>query len=65
MFEEYKNAVSHLNLKETLESYDDNSNSVPEELALMRYCVAMYNQEYMVKVRKMKTYLKICLIMYV
>lgn len=64
MFEEYTNAVSHLNLKETLESYDDNSNSIPEELALMRYCVAMYNQEYMVKVRKMKTDLKNCLSMY-
>ncbi|KAG1144707.1 hypothetical protein G6F37_003148 [Rhizopus arrhizus] len=47
MIEEYTKTVDSLNLQENLKSNDDNH--VSEELILMKSCVDMYDQEFMVK----------------
>lgn len=52
MFEEYANIVNQLGFAENLQEEDDTN--MPKELILLRNCVDMYEQEYMVKV---KTYL--------
>ena len=50
MIEEYTKTVDNLNLQENLKSNDDNH--VSEELILMKSCVDMYDQEFMVKVKR-------------
>lgn len=52
MFEEYANIVNQLGFAENLQEEDDTN--MPKELVLLRNCVDMYEQEFMVKV---KTYL--------
>lgn len=49
MFEEYAAIVDQLGLAETLQS-DDGEANIPKEIILLRNCVDMYDQEYMVKV---------------
>ncbi|OAD07909.1 hypothetical protein MUCCIDRAFT_104858 [Mucor lusitanicus CBS 277.49] len=48
MFEEYAAIVDQLGLAETLQS-DDGEANIPKEIILLRNCVDMYDQEYMVK----------------
>ncbi|KAG2204721.1 hypothetical protein INT46_005866 [Mucor plumbeus] len=47
MFEEYAVIVNKLGLAENLQEEDDTN--IPKELILLRNCVDMYEQEYMVK----------------
>lgn len=56
MFEEYAVIVNKLGLAENLQEEDDTN--IPKELILLRNCVDMYEQEYMVKVKAylFKTY---------
>jgi hypothetical protein len=56
MFEEYAVIVNQLGLAENLQEEDDTN--IPKELILLRNCVDMYEQEYMVKVKAylFKTY---------
>lgn len=49
MFEEYATIVDQLGLAENLENDNDDAN-IPKEIILLRNCVDMYDQEYMVKV---------------
>jgi len=48
MFEEYATIVDQLGLAENLQNNDDAN--IPKEIVLLRNCVDMYDQEYMVKV---------------
>ncbi|CAO3655386.1 unnamed protein product [Mucor fragilis] len=48
MFEEYATIVDQLGLAENLENDNDDAN-IPKEIILLRNCVDMYDQEYMVK----------------
>lgn len=48
MFEEYAQVVSELGLEEVMQQ--GNEEDIPKELNLLRNCVDMYDQEYMVKV---------------
>ncbi|CAO0791900.1 unnamed protein product [Mucor circinelloides] len=47
MFEEYATIVDQLGLAENLQNNDDAN--IPKEIVLLRNCVDMYDQEYMVK----------------
>jgi hypothetical protein len=47
MFEEYERVVTQLGLEETMQTEEVN---IPREVILMRNCIDMYDQEYMVKV---------------
>ncbi|CEG79412.1 hypothetical protein RMATCC62417_13886 [Rhizopus microsporus] len=47
MFEEYAFAVNALGLEQAIER--DDTTKIPENINLMRYCVDMYDQEFMVK----------------
>ncbi|CAO3674578.1 unnamed protein product [Rhizopus stolonifer] len=46
MLEEYQTALGGLNIEETLKK---DNNDMPEELIWMKHCIAMYDQEFMVK----------------
>ncbi|GAN08937.1 hypothetical protein MAM1_0233d08457 [Mucor ambiguus] len=48
MFEEYAAIVDQLGLAENLQNEDEEA-SIPKEIILLRNCVDMYDQEYMVK----------------
>ncbi|RCH84905.1 hypothetical protein CU097_004593 [Rhizopus azygosporus] len=52
MFEEYASAVNVLGLEQVIER--DDTAKIPENINLMRYCVDMYDQEFMVKHLKYK-----------
>lgn len=52
MFEEYASAVNVLGLEQVIER--DDTAKIPENINLMRYCVDMYDQEFMVKVNSQK-----------
>ncbi|CAO3636005.1 unnamed protein product [Mucor hiemalis] len=47
MFEEYSQVVSALGLEEVMQQGEEAD--IPKELNLLRNCVDMYDQEYMVK----------------
>ncbi|KAI8994979.1 hypothetical protein BDB01DRAFT_219976 [Pilobolus umbonatus] len=56
MFEEYRQMREKLGLEETVEDDDSDSDysddeevNMPEELSLLRHCVFMYDQEFMIK----------------
>lgn len=48
MFDEYAQIVASLGLEEVLQN-DDTAN-IPKEIDLLRNCIDMYDQEFMVKV---------------
>lgn len=48
MFEEYAQVVGKLGLEEVMQQGKEEG--IPKELILLRNCVDMYDQEYMVKV---------------
>lgn len=48
MFEEYGRLVKQLGLEETMQNEKDVN--IPKKVILMRNCIDMYDQEYMVKV---------------
>lgn len=57
MFEEYTQVVTNLGLEEVIQN--DDNNNIPKELNSIRNCLDMYNQEYMVKVRRtLKVYIR-------
>jgi hypothetical protein len=48
MFEEYERVVTQLGLEETMQN--EQEVNIPREVILMRNCIDMYDQEYMIKV---------------
>jgi hypothetical protein len=48
MFEEYAQIVAELGLEEVLQN--DDTENIPKEVDLLRNCIDMYDQEFMVKV---------------